>query len=153
MCSVQKRGDVNVAIAQKLIPVRDTRTLLIKWIIGLLVPLAVFTFVWNGEAIINNALLGVFGLGGVSDIAILIEIALFLVIFYATVIALAGYLVAADSGLRGMFELWIEIAVFAIVPLLLVQSQGLRMNSIAFADLFHVAPKGGDFCSLQGFDT
>jgi branched-chain amino acid transport system permease protein len=114
-----------VAIANTLVPARDTRTLLIKWIVGLLVPLAVFTFVWSGEAIINNALLGVFGLGGVSDIAILIQIALFLLIFYATVIALAGYLVAADSGLRGMFGVWIDIAVYALVPLLLVQSLGL----------------------------
>ena len=48
-----------------------------------------------------------------------------IVIFYATVIALAGYLVAADSGLRGMYELWIDIAVFVLVPLFLVQSMGL----------------------------
>ena len=108
-----------------LVPARNTRALLIKWIVGLLVPIAVFTFVWSGEAIINNALLGVFGLGGVSDIAIFIQIALFLVIFYATVITLAGYLVAADSGLRGMVELWVDILVFVIVPLLLVSSQGL----------------------------
>jgi ABC-type branched-subunit amino acid transport system permease subunit len=121
----QKRGDANVAIANTLIPARDTRALLIKWIVGLLVPIAVFTFVWSGEAIINNALLGVFGPGGVPDIAILIEIALFLVIFYATVIALVGYLVAADSGLRGMFQVWVDIAVYALVPLLLVQSLGL----------------------------
>lgn len=114
-----------MVIANTLVPARDTRALLIKWIVGLLVPIAVFTFVWSGEAIINNALLGVFGLGGVSDIAILIQIALFLLIFYATVIALAGYLVAADSGLRGMIELWIDIAVFALIPLFLVQSQGL----------------------------
>ena len=117
-----------MAIAKTLVPARDTRALLIKWIVGLLVPLAVFTFVWSGEAIINNALLGVFGLGGVSDIATLFQVALFLVIFYATVIALAGYLVASDSGLRGMFELWIDIAVFALVPLLLVQSQGLILG-------------------------
>ena len=81
-----------MAIANTLVPARDTRTLLIKWIVGLLVPMAVFTFVWSGESIINNALLGVFGLGGVSDIATLIQIALFLLIFYATVITLAGYL-------------------------------------------------------------
>src|SRR5437763_10295908 len=115
----QKRGDANVAIANTLIPRRDTRTLLIKWIVGLLVPVAVFTFVWSGEAIINNALLGVFGLAGVPDIAILIQIALFLVIFFATVITLAGYLVAADSGLRGMIEVWVDIAVFVLVPLFL----------------------------------
>ena len=114
-----------MAIAQTLVPARDTRALLIKWIVGLLVPIAVFTFVWSGEAIINNALLGLFGLAGISDVSILIQIALFLVIFYATVITLAGYLVAADSGLRGMIELWVDILVFVLVPLLLVISQGL----------------------------
>jgi ABC-type branched-subunit amino acid transport system permease subunit len=114
-----------VAIANTLVPARDTRALLIKWIVGLLVPVAVFTFVWSGEAIINNALLGLFGFVGIPDVSILVQIALFLVIFYATVIALAGYLVAADSGLRGMIELWIDILVFVLVPLLLVISQGL----------------------------
>jgi len=114
-----------VAIANTFVPARNTRAILIKWIVGLLVPVAVFTFVWSGEAIINNALLGVFGLGGVSDIAILVQIALFLVIFYATVIALAGYLVAADSGLRGMIEVWVDILVFVLVPLFLVISLGL----------------------------
>ena len=36
----------------------------------------------------------------------------FLIVFYATVITFAGYLVAADSGLRGMIEVWIDIVVF-----------------------------------------
>ncbi|TMD39058.1 MAG: hypothetical protein E6J04_00770 [Chloroflexi bacterium] len=54
-----------------------------------------------------------------------IATSIFIVIFYATVIALAGYLVAADSGLRGMYELWIDVAVFVLVPLFLVQSLGL----------------------------
>ena len=114
-----------MAIANTFVPARNTRAILIKWIVGLLVPIAVFTFVWSGEAIINNALLGVFGLGGVSDIAILVQIALFLVIFYATVITFAGYLVAADSGLRGMIEVWVDILVFVLVPLFLVISLGL----------------------------
>ena len=114
-----------MAIANALVPARDTRALLIKWIVGLLVPIAVFTFVWSGELIINQSLLGIFGLGGVSDVSILIQVAIFIVIFYAVVIALAGYLVAADSGLRGTIELWIDIAVFVLVPLFLVLSQGL----------------------------
>jgi ABC-type branched-subunit amino acid transport system permease subunit len=114
-----------VAIAQTLVPARDTRALLIKWIVGLLVPLAVFTFVWNGAAIINQSLLSILGQGSTTDVAILIEITLFLIIFYATVIVLAGYLVAADSGRRGMIELWINIAVFIVLPLFLVMSQGL----------------------------
>ena len=114
-----------MAIANTLVPARNTRALLIKWIVGLLVPIAVFTFVWSGEAIINNALLGLLGQGVVTNIPLLVELTIFIVIFYATVIALAGYLVAADSGLRGMYELWIDIAVFVLVPLFLVQIMGL----------------------------
>ena len=114
-----------MAIANTLVPARDTRALLVKWIVGLLVPLAVFTFVWSGEAIINQSLLTVFGLGGISDLAVFIEITLFIIVFYATVIAFAGYLVAADSGQRGMIELWIDIVFFVLLPLFLVISQGL----------------------------
>ena len=114
-----------MAIANTLVPARDTRALLIKWIVGLLVPIAVFTFLWSGEAIINQSLLTILGLGGVSDIAVLIQITLFIVVFYATVIALAGYLVAADSGQRGMIELWIDIVFYVLLPLFLVISQGL----------------------------
>ncbi|HEY6284622.1 MAG TPA: hypothetical protein VIX20_03070 [Ktedonobacteraceae bacterium] len=114
-----------MAIANTLVPARDTRAILFKWIVGLLVPIAVFTFVWSGEAIINQSLLTMLGLGGISDIAVLIEITLFIVVFYATVIALAGYLVAADSGQRGMIELWIDIVFYVLLPLFLVISQGL----------------------------
>jgi ABC-type branched-subunit amino acid transport system permease subunit len=117
-----------VAIANTLVPTRDTRALLIKWIVGLLVPIAVFTFIWNGEEIINLSLLGVLGPGGVPDIAVLIQITLFIIVFYATVIALAGYLVAADSGQRGMIELWIDIAVYVLLPLFLVINQGLILG-------------------------
>ena len=109
-----------------LVPKRDIRMLLIKWIVGLLVPVAVFTFIWSGEAIINNALLSLLMPGSTTlNISIVIQVAIFILIFYATVIALAGYLVAADSGQRGMIELWIDIAVFVLLPLLLVISQGL----------------------------
>src|SRR2546426_4796528 len=100
--------------------------LLIKWIVGLLVPVAVFTFIWSGESIINNALLSLLMPGSTTlNISIVIQVAIFILIFYATVIALAGYLVAADSGQRGMIELWIDIAVFVLLPLFLVISQGL----------------------------
>lgn len=114
-----------MAIANTLVPARDTRALLIKWIVGLLVPIAVFTFIWSGEAIINNTLLGLLGQGVISNFSLLVQLTIFIAIFYATVITLAGYLVAADSGLRTMYELWIDIAVFVLVPLFLVQSLGL----------------------------
>ncbi len=117
---------MNVSIANMLVPARDSRSLLIKWIVGLLVPVAVFTFVWSGEAIINNALLSLLGTASAAlGFVLLLQLAIFILIFYATVITLAGYLVAADSGQRGMIELWIDILVFVLVPLLLVISQGL----------------------------
>ena len=39
-------------------PQRDVRLLLVKWIVALFVPIAVFTFIWSGEEIINNVFLG-----------------------------------------------------------------------------------------------
>jgi ABC-type branched-subunit amino acid transport system permease subunit len=121
----QKRGDANVAIANTLVPARDTRATLIKWIVGLLVPIAVFTFVWSGEEIINQSLLTLLGQGGIADIAVLVQLTLFIIVFYASIITLVGYLVAADSGQRGIIELWIDIAVFVLLPIFLVISQGL----------------------------
>ena len=112
--------------SRALLPTPDTRKLLIKWVVGLLVPVLVFTFIWSGEAIINQVLVGFFTPGSNGlDTPTLIQAAIFILIFYAAMIALTGYLVAADSGRRGIFELWIDLAVFALIPLLLVMSQGL----------------------------
>jgi len=109
-----------------LLPARDTRALLIKWVVGLLVPVIVFTFVWSGEQILNNVLLGLTGAGSTPyDTPTLIQAAIFIVVFYASMMALVGYLVAADSGNRGMFELWIDLAIFTLVPMLLALSLGL----------------------------
>jgi len=109
-----------------LLPGRDMRTLLIKWIVALLVPVTVFTFVWSGEAIINNVILGLITPGSTPyDTPTLLAAAIFILVFYVTVVALAGYLVAADSGRRGMIELWIDILIFALVPLVLVILSGL----------------------------
>jgi branched-chain amino acid transport system permease protein len=115
-----------VATARMLLPARDTRALLIKWVVGLLVPVMVFTFVWSGEQILNNVLLGLTGAGSTPyDTPTLIQAAIFIVVFYASMMALVGYLVAADSGNRGMIELWIDLAVFTLVPMLLALSLGL----------------------------
>ena len=43
-----------------LAPDRHLRALLIKWLVALLIPVAVFTFLWSGEALENNVLLGIF---------------------------------------------------------------------------------------------
>ncbi len=115
-----------MATARMLLPARDTRALLIKWVVGLLVPVIVFTFVWSGEQILNNVLLGLTGAGSAPyDTPTLIQAAIFIVVFYASMMALVGYLVAADSGNRGMFELWIDLAIFTLVPMLLALSLGL----------------------------
>jgi ABC-type branched-subunit amino acid transport system permease subunit len=109
-----------------LLPARDTRALLVKWIVALLVPIAVFTFVWSGEAIVNNVILGFLSPAATSlTTSALVQAAIFILIFYATVIALAGYLVAADTGRRGMIEVWIDVFIFAVVPLVLVLQAGL----------------------------
>lgn len=115
-----------MATARMLLPARDTRALLVKWVVGLLVPVIVFTFVWSGEAILNNVLLGLTGAGSTAyDTPTLIQAAIFIVVFYASVMALVGYLVAADSGNRGVIELWIDLAIFALVPMVLALSLGL----------------------------
>jgi ABC-type branched-subunit amino acid transport system permease subunit len=107
-------------------PAGDTRQLLIKWIVALLVPLAVFTFVWSGEAIVNNVLLGLLAHANASlTPATSVLAGIFILIFYATILALAGYLVAADSGRRGTVELWIDILVFVLVPLFFIMAGGL----------------------------
>jgi len=99
----------------------DTRKLLIKWLLALLVPVALFTFLWSGEAIQNNVLLGI--LAPASSLYTSSQVflaAVFIVIFYATVIALAGYLVAADSDRRSPVEVWIDILFYVVLPLLYI---------------------------------
>lgn len=103
-----------------LFPERNTRFLLVKWIVALLVPVAVFTLVW-GEAIVNNVLLGLFAPGSTDyDTPSLVQLAVFIAVFYAVMTAFTGYLVAADSGRRGVVDLWIDIVIFALTPIALV---------------------------------
>jgi len=112
--------------SRMLVPARDTQVLLLKWIVALLVPLAVFTFIWSGEAIVNNVMLGILSPAATSYTAsALVPAAIFIIIFYATVIVLAGYLVAADTGRRDMIGVWIDVLLFAVVPLVLVILAGL----------------------------
>lgn len=106
-------------------PALDTRRLLIKWVVALLVPVVVFTL-WGGEAIINAVLApGNASADVPTDPVSLVEAALFITIFYATVTVLTGYLVAADSGRRSMLGIWLDVLIFALVPLVLVISFGL----------------------------
>ncbi len=104
-----------------LLPARDTRTLLIKWTVALLVPVAVFTFVWNGAEIINNTLPWLLNpASGPYTTNTVFESVVFIAIFYLTLIALSGYLVAVDSGRQGMIGLWIDSIVYAVLPVLII---------------------------------
>src|SRR5579884_287693 len=106
-----------------LAPSRDTRALLVKWLVALLVPIAVFTFAWSGEAIVNNALLSFLAPTLTTyNVGTSLQAGLFILLFYCTVIGLAGYLVAADSGRRGLFELWLNVLIFVVLPLLFIIS-------------------------------
>jgi ABC-type branched-subunit amino acid transport system permease subunit len=85
---------------------------------------------WGGESIINAVISPATAGGGVpTDTGSLIEAAIFTAIFYMVVLLLAGYLVASDSGRRGMIELWIEVLVFALVPLVFVIPFGLILGA------------------------
>jgi branched-chain amino acid transport system permease protein len=108
-----------------LLPAPDMRRLLIKWIVALLVPVLVFTL-WSGESIINAVISPGTASGGVpTDPVSLIEAAIFTVVFYIAVLLLSGYLVAVDSGRRSMIEMWVDVLIFALVPLVLVILFGL----------------------------
>lgn len=105
------------------LPARDTRMLLIKWVVALLVPVVVFNFVWQGDTLINNVILGFInpGTAPVTN-GQLVEAVVFIFVFYLTLLALAGYLMAADSGRRSMIEIWVDILIFTVVPILLISA-------------------------------
>ena len=133
-------------ISRTLLPTaRDTRLLVGKWVIALLVPLVVFTFVWNGEAIINQILAGFFArntaLGSRYDIPTLIGATIFVVLFYAALTTLVGYAVAADSGKQNPIVLWISMLVFTVVPIVLISIAddlfvGLSFSVLAWIPYF-----------------
>jgi ABC-type branched-subunit amino acid transport system permease subunit len=121
-----------------LAPDRHLRVTLIKWLIALLIPIAVFTFVWSGEAIENNVLLGIFSPGTslFNDVPSVIQGGIFCIVFYATVIALVGYLVAADDGRRGRYgtiELWADMVAYTVIPILLISWTNDLLIGLALA--------------------
>jgi ABC-type branched-subunit amino acid transport system permease subunit len=101
-------------------PSRDTRFLLIKWVVALLVPLLVYTL-WSGEGIVNAVISpGTAPSGMPTDPVSLVQAAIFSLLFYGMALVFAGYLVGTDSGYRGLIGTWIDVLVFAIVPLALI---------------------------------
>ncbi|GCE28443.1 hypothetical protein KDA_39270 [Dictyobacter alpinus] len=123
-------------IPRTLLPGTETRKLLLKWLVALLVPILVFTYVWVGEQMVNNVLLGML-YPDISyldhDPSSLIFQSLFLLLLYGSVIALAGYLVAADSGRRSILEVWLDVVFAAVVPLILLATTANLLISIGLA--------------------
>jgi ABC-type branched-subunit amino acid transport system permease subunit len=116
--------------APSLFPDGDSRKLLLKWIIALIVPVVVFTL-WAGEAIINTVVSpGTAPSFVATNPGSLVQGALFTAGFYLVPIAFAGYLVATDSGRSSLLETWIDVFVFTLVPLLLVSNLGLNLGLI-----------------------
>ena len=113
------------SISSRLLPARDSWMLLIKWVVALLVPVTVFT-IWSGESIVNLSLLGLIsppaGSSATTGTPAFLLAIIFTLIFYTTIIMLVGYLVAADSGRRNAGSLWLDVAVFALLPLILILS-------------------------------
>jgi ABC-type branched-subunit amino acid transport system permease subunit len=106
-----------------LLPNADTRKILLKWLVALLVAVVVFSYVWGGEAIANSVGLGVFYPSNDNfdhDVLSLLQKSIFLLLTYGGVIALAGYLVAADTGRRSMVDVWLDILFVAVVPILMI---------------------------------
>lgn len=133
-------------------PTSDTWMLLLKWVVALVVPLLVFNNIGNGETLVNGVLLNILAPNSIAsfglqpmDMPSVIEALVFIVIFYAAVITLAGYLVAADSGrqgVRGMIAVWVAMFIFAVVPVLMV---------FTVSNLFFGAPNlifGLAFCAI-----
>lgn len=129
--------DVRFSTGSFLRPERETRQLLFKWVVALLVPLLVFTFAWQGDSLINNVLLSFLNPKEAlsTDPSQVIQAALFGVIFYLLVVALGGYLVASDSGRRKTYAVWIDSLLFAVVPILLIDLTGSLVFGIAVSAL------------------
>lgn len=110
-----------LASPRALLATGEARPLLIKWLVALFVPLAVFTFVWSGEQMTNQVILSIFVPDkGSYTLPDLIQTSIFVIVFYGSIIAMAGYLVAADSGRRNWLELWVDILFFVMVPMVLL---------------------------------
>ncbi len=125
-------------------PDREMRGLLVRWLVALLVPLLIFTFIWQGDAVINNVLLGLMNPAHLpTTVDKAIEAVLFMFVLYAGVIALAGYLVAADSGRRNTRNIWLDSLLFAVVPVFLISLLndivlGIAISGVVWAVFFSI---------------
>ncbi|HEX7737768.1 MAG TPA: branched-chain amino acid ABC transporter permease [Ktedonobacteraceae bacterium] len=125
-----------------LLPEREMRLPLVRWLVALLVPLLIFTFVWQGDSVINNVAMGL--LYPKQELVTpdrAIESGIFMILFYALVTALVGYLVASDTGRRKTWHIWLDSLLFAVIPVLLVSVLndlvlGIAVSGIVWALYF-----------------
>lgn len=112
---------MSIALPSRLLnPPRETRLLLIKWVVALLIPVMIFT-VWSGEGIVNSIIDPTSAPYGIPTGAVsLIQAAIFSLIFYLTAPLLAGYLIGTDSGRRSFLLTWVDVLLFAVIPLILI---------------------------------
>jgi ABC-type branched-subunit amino acid transport system permease subunit len=115
---------VAVSVSSRgLLPNRKTGKLLLKWLPVVLVPIAVFTFMWSGEAIVNQSLLGILDPQN-PDLTHNLWFNsldfLFILLLYSTTIVLQGYLVASDSGRRSAIEVWLDTLFTMVIPIILL---------------------------------
>jgi ABC-type branched-chain amino acid transport system, permease component len=109
--------------SRSLLPDVDTRKVLFKWLVALLVSIIVFSYVWSGEAVANSIMLGIFYPQNVyydHDVLSLLQKSIFLLAVYGGIIALAGYLVAADTGRRRVVDAWLDMLFVAVVPIIMI---------------------------------
>lgn len=116
---------------------RDTRPFLFKWGIALLVPVLVYTFLWQGDSVINGAFLGLLyptnPTYAVMPADRMVQALVFSALFYLVVVALGGYLVAVDSGRRKALDVWWDVLLFAIVPIIVIAQTNNLVIGIALA--------------------
>lgn len=113
--------------AASLMPTGNIK-LLVKWVVALLVPVIIFTL-WAGETVIN-AVISPATVGSsaiATDPISLIQSAIFIAVFYLVAIAFAGYLMAIDSARQGVIAVWLDVLIFAVVPLVLLAFAGLSL--------------------------
>lgn len=118
---------------------RDVRPFLVKWGIAVLVPVLIYTFVWQGDSVINGAFLGLLyphnSNYAVESADKLVEALIFSLLLYLVLLALCGYLVAADSGRRKSTDVWIDVLLFAVAPIIVIYLTNNLVIGIALASI------------------
>ena len=107
---------------------RSMRPMLLKWGVALLVPVLFFTFFWQGDTVINLAFLGLLYPNSANYAVTtpdrMVQALIFMVFFYLALLACGGYLIAADSGRRRNVEVWLDVLLFGLVPLIMIDLTG-----------------------------